>query len=110
MTVPQRKTLVTRWQETRDYWRQFIWRVPALADGTTIVRGGTLLAEEDYDIFVPANLIYHSGENGTIKIGAEVLNSGTMIRTRRRRAFSCGIIFAAENSVPIGIFVSHLKS
>ena len=75
----QNKTGYTnQWNMMRSYWQQLIWRAPMIAEGTTIVSGGSLLAEEDYDIYAPANFIYYPNEKGDIKIGAEVLNSNTI--------------------------------
>ncbi len=75
----QNKTsYINQWNMMKTFWQQLIWRAPMIAEGTTIVNGGSLLAEEDYDIYVPANFIYYPDENGEIKIGAEVLNSNTV--------------------------------
>ncbi len=75
----QNKTgYINQWNMMRSYWQQLIWRAPMIAEGTTIVSGGSLLAEEDYDIYAPANFIYYPNEKGDIKIGAEVLNSNTI--------------------------------
>ncbi len=75
----QNKTnYINTWQETKDYWQQLMWRAPGLKAGTTIVSAGAFSAEEDYEIFAPANLIYFSDEQGWAPIGAEILNRNTV--------------------------------
>ena len=72
------KNYANLWKSTKDYWQQMIWRAPSLEKGTTIVSGGSLLVEEDYDIFAPASMIYYPEEKEYSPIGAEVLNTGTI--------------------------------
>ena len=76
--VQNKTNYIDQWKSTRKYWQQLIWRAPSIKEGTTIISGGALLAEEDYDIFVPANMIYYTGTKGYVKIGAEVLNTNTI--------------------------------
>ncbi|MBQ6518568.1 MAG: hypothetical protein IJI14_07610 [Anaerolineaceae bacterium] len=77
--IQNKNNYIDQWKNSVDYWQQLIWRAPSIKEGTTIVSSGTLLAEEDYDIFVPANLIYYpEDKDGRTNIGAEVLNSGTI--------------------------------
>ena len=67
-----------QWRMAKDYWQQLIWRAPSLEKNTTIVTGGALLVEEDYDVFAPASMIYYPNEIEEAPIGAEVLNSNTV--------------------------------
>ena len=73
-----KQNYIDQWQMTRDYWQQLMWRAPGLKAGTTIVTQGSLLIEEDYDVFAPAVMIYYPGEKDWCPIGAEVLNTGTI--------------------------------
>ena len=66
------------WKNTQDYWQQMMWRVPGLKDGTTIVSGAAVLAEEDYEVFVPASLIYYPAKNNHSPLGAEILRDETV--------------------------------
>lgn len=66
------------WKNTRDFWQQMMWRVPGLQDGTTIVSGAAVLAEEDYEVFVPASLIYYPAKNNHSPLGAEILRDETV--------------------------------
>jgi len=53
---------LTRAQETetiQNFWWQVSWRIPQMETGTTLVANYPALAEEDYFIWGPANLIYH---------------------------------------------------
>ncbi len=75
----QNKTnYINQWKLTKEYWQQLMWRAPMLKQGTTLVSGGTLLVEEDYDIFAPAAMIYYPEVTDWSPIGAEVLNTGTV--------------------------------
>ena len=67
-----------QWTMSKNYWQQMMWRAPVLKEGTTIVTGGSLLVEEDYDVFAPASMIYYPGEIDWAPVGAEVLNSNTV--------------------------------
>ena len=73
-----KQNYIDQWQMTKDYWQQLMWRAPGLKQGTTIVTQGTLLIEEDYDVFAPAAMIYYPEEADWCPIGAEVLNTGTI--------------------------------
>ncbi len=66
------------WKNSRDYWQQLIWRVPGLEPGTTIVSGGAYLAEEDYEVFAPASMIYYHNVDGWAPVSAEILNENTI--------------------------------
>ena len=66
------------WQNTRDYWQQLIWRAPSLQQGTTIVTGANILAEEDYEIFAPASMIYYPDVKDWAPVSAEVLSGNTV--------------------------------
>ncbi len=68
------------WDAQKSLWWQTYWRVPALEDGTVLLvsMGSTGFAmEEDYEIWGPANLIYHPKEK-ELKIISEVLNQNTL--------------------------------
>jgi hypothetical protein len=68
------------WQAQKNLWWQTYWRIPALQDGTVLMvsMSSTGFAmEEDYEIWGPANLIYHPDEKD-IMILAEVLNLNTL--------------------------------
>ncbi len=43
----------------RNFWWQVSWRIPQLEPGTTLVTHYSVVAEEDYFTWGPANLIYH---------------------------------------------------
>ena len=73
-----KQNYIDQWKMTRDYWQQLMWRAPGLKHGTTIVTQGSLLIEEDYDVFAPAVMIYYPRETDWCPIGAEVMNSGTI--------------------------------
>ena len=62
----------------RNYWQQLMWRAPSLEMGTTIVTSGLALAEEDYEIFAPASMIYYPDVKDWAPVSAEVLNDGTI--------------------------------
>ena len=62
----------------RNYWQQLIWRAPSLEMGTTIVTSGLALAEEDYEIFAPASMIYYPDVKDWAPVSAEVLNENTI--------------------------------
>lgn len=65
------------WQNTKDYWQQMIWRAPSIQEGTTIVTAGSILAEEDYEIFSPASMIYYPLVNSWAPVSAEILSENT---------------------------------
>jgi hypothetical protein len=61
------------WKIEHDAWWQLSWRAPQIEDGTTLVvalPGGYGLAEE-YEVWGPANLIYHP--DGPLKIPGQVM-------------------------------------
>jgi len=66
------------WQVQRSFWQQLAWRAPQLADETLLMAylPSHYRLAEDYEIFSPANLIYHPGEP-QLRIEAEVLNADT---------------------------------
>ncbi len=69
------------WTAQQQLWWQLSWRAPALKDSTTIVAllpGGYRLAE-GYEIWGPANRIYHPGE-AQIRISGETMNGETLAR------------------------------
>ncbi len=66
------------WENSKNYWQQLIWRAPGLKPGTTIVSAGAYLAEEDYEIFAPASMIYYPNVNGWAPVGAEILSEKTI--------------------------------
>jgi hypothetical protein len=68
------------WDAQKDFWWQVYWRIPGIQDGTVLTAsiGSTGASmEEDYEIWGPANLIYHPDEK-EIRIYAEVLNLKTL--------------------------------
>ncbi len=66
------------WKNSKDYWQQLIWRAPGMEPGTTIVSAGEYLAEEDYEIFAPASMIYYPNVDGWAPVSAEILNENTI--------------------------------
>jgi hypothetical protein len=48
-------------QATNNFWWQVSWRVPQFERGTTLVTSYSVIAEEDYFTWGPANLIYYPG-------------------------------------------------
>ena len=73
-----KQNYINQWHMTKEYWQQLMWRAPGLKQGTTIVTQGSLLIEEDYDVFAPAVMIYYPGETDWCPVGAEVMNTGTI--------------------------------
>jgi hypothetical protein len=70
----------SKWDAQRSFWWQVYWRIPAIEDGTVLMAsiGSTGFSmEEDYEIWGPANLIYHPQEKEP-KLLAEVLNTNTL--------------------------------
>ena len=90
---------IHQWDMTRDYWQQLMWRAPAMEEGTTILSGGSLLVEEDYDIFAPASMIYYPGEIDWAPVGAEVLNTNTVrdVQFQRNGAREVRQIYVEKN-------------
>ena len=66
------------WNNTRDYWQQLIWRAPSIKPETTIVTGAAILAEEDYEIFSPASMIYYPYVDSWAPVSAEILSENTV--------------------------------
>ncbi|MDP1715451.1 MAG: hypothetical protein Q8L41_11975 [Anaerolineales bacterium] len=46
-------------EATRNFWWQVSWRIPQINPGATLVTHYTVVAEEDYFTWGPANLLYH---------------------------------------------------
>jgi len=71
------------WSKTRDLWWQMTWRAPAIQPQTMliVIAPGAPFAE-GYEVYGPANMIYYPGED--IKIGADVLNAGTLTKIIRQ--------------------------
>lgn len=69
-------------QATRDFWWQVSWRIPQLEKGTTLITHYSVVAEEDYFTWGPANLIYDpSSQNekyAQTSIYAVLLNEETV--------------------------------
>lgn len=65
-----------RWIETKNFWQQWVWRVPGLEKGTILAGFYPETIQEGYFIWAPANLLYDQGAQ-EIQIGAEVLNEDT---------------------------------
>lgn len=66
------------WTSTQKFWQNFIWRVPNLMNGTTLVGFRSSPIYEGYYIWSPANLIYRDTPRQKITISAEVLNKDTL--------------------------------
>ncbi len=87
---------IEQWEMTKDYLQQLLWRAPSIEKGTTVLSGGTLMVEEDYDVFGPIAMMYYPEDQkwapadvelpsdvdlskvSWTPIGAEVLNSGAV--------------------------------
>jgi hypothetical protein len=70
------------WENEKILWWQLWWRAPNLVDGTILL--ASIPEEsffEDYEVWGPANLIYRP-EQGTLTIGAEVINPDTTLKIR----------------------------
>ena len=65
-----------RWVETQKFWQQWVWRVPALENGTVLSGLYDQTIEEGFFIWAPANLLYFPGMPD-LMVGAEVLNENT---------------------------------
>ncbi len=48
---------------TRNFWWQVSWRIPQLGTGTTVITHYSVVAEEDYFTWGPANLVYYPESN-----------------------------------------------
>jgi hypothetical protein len=77
-----------------NFWWQVSWRIPQLEPGTTLVTRYPVTAEEDYFVWGPANLIYHtqSAHKDYVQpaIYAALLNSDTVasVQTKQPQDFS----------------------
>jgi hypothetical protein len=76
-------------QATRNFWWQVSWRVPQFERGTTLVTSYSVVAEEDYFTWGPANLIYHPGESAHAEyhqpiIYAALLSEETIEKVKAR--------------------------
>ncbi len=69
-------------QVTRNFWWQVSWRIPQLESGTTLIAHSSVVAEEDYFTWGPANLIYypqsHHAEYVQPSVYALLLNQETV--------------------------------
>jgi hypothetical protein len=77
-----------------NFWWQVSWRIPQLETGTTLVARYPVTAEEDYFVWGPANLIYHtqSAHKDYVQpaIYAALLNNDTVasVQTKQPQDFS----------------------
>lgn len=75
-------------QAVRNFWWQVSWRVPQLEQGTTLITRYSVVAEEDYFTWGPANLIYspESMQEDYVQatIYAALLNEGTVSKVLAR--------------------------
>ncbi|HSM23270.1 MAG TPA: hypothetical protein VK856_00210, partial [Anaerolineaceae bacterium] len=65
-----------RWIETKNFWQQWIWRIPGIEKHTMLTGFYPETIQEGYFIWGPANLVYYFN-SPEIMIGAEVLNNDT---------------------------------
>jgi len=63
----------SEWSETKNFWQNFIWRIPDLENGTTLTGLRSSPIYEGYFIWSPTNLIYRPKSEKLI-FTAEVLN------------------------------------
>lgn len=79
-------------QSARNFWWQVGWRIPQMQVGTTLVVHYSVVAEEDYFTWGPANLIYYPQSNNDQyvqpSIYAVLLNQETIDRTLARESQS----------------------
>jgi len=79
---------------TRNFWWQVSWRIPQLGVGTTMIAHYSVVAEEDYFTWGPANLIYYPESNNQSYIQpaiyAVLLNQETVskVLTHTRQEYS----------------------
>ncbi len=75
-------------EATRNFWWQVSWRIPQLDTGTTLIAHYFIVAEEDYFIWGPANLIYYpeSSHPHYVQPGiyAALLNDDTVTKVLAR--------------------------
>jgi hypothetical protein len=77
------------WSIQRAFWWQTAWRAPMLSDGAILMARlpqGYRLAE-DYEVFSPANLVYHPEEK-LLRIYGEVLNDSTASNVVAQTSYS----------------------
>ena len=67
------------WEVQREMAWQLTWRAPDIQDDTLVMASlsGGFNPQQDYEVWGPVNLIYHSGAAKAPAIQAEVLNSAT---------------------------------
>jgi hypothetical protein len=73
------------WEIQQQLWWQVSWRAPQLEDGTVLMvnlPSNIYVYEEDYEIWMPANIIYNDTPN-TLRIYAEVLYPESVIQVFR---------------------------
>ena len=64
------------WAQQRDLWQQLVWRAPGIRTGSMLFVGlPTGGYQEGYEIYGPANMIYHPGAQ--LQIGGDVINAAT---------------------------------
>jgi hypothetical protein len=73
------------WEIQQQFWWQLSWRAPQLEDGTVLMvnlPSNIYVYEEDYEIWMPANIIYNDAPN-TLRIYAQVLYPESVIQVFR---------------------------
>jgi hypothetical protein len=73
------------WEIQQQLWWQLSWRAPQLEDGTVLMvnlPSNIYYYEEDYEIWMPANIIYNDVPN-TLRIYAEVIYPESVIQVFR---------------------------
>ena len=78
-------TFRNAWEIQQQLWWQLSWRAPQLEDGTVLMvnlPSNIYVYEEDYEIWMPANIIYNDAPN-TLRIYAEVLYPESVIQVFR---------------------------
>lgn len=73
------------WEIQQQLWWQLSWRAPQFEDGSVLMvnlPSDVYVYEEDYEIWMPANIIYNNVPN-TLRIYAEVLYPGSVIQVFR---------------------------
>jgi hypothetical protein len=72
---------------TDNFWWQVSWRVPQFERGTTLITSYSVVAEEDYFTWGPANLIYYPAESAHAEyhqpiLYAALLNENTIEKVK----------------------------
>lgn len=81
-------------ERTNQFWWQVSWRIPQMEQGTTVITHYSVVAEEDYFTWGPANLIYYPEsahkDYAQPTIYAALLNEETVSKTlaRARQEYS----------------------